>query len=261
MHARYFGAMIPIEGGSFDLKEYDGSVAYRATVSPFRMAATETTWWQYYLFCRAAGYEIPQKPAGWGGEGDNPVVNVSWYDAVVYANWRSDKAGVQPAYHIDSTRKESQWVGFETPNSLPSGGGGGGAGAFRLPTEAEWQYAATNCGRDDFKYAGSDSLELVGWYYENSGSRTRPVQGLQPNALGLYDMSGNVWEWCWDWWGDYPTEPKSDWRGPDEAGSRVFRGGGWGSGAESCRSARRSFAGPAYRSGLVGFRLCSFALQ
>jgi formylglycine-generating enzyme required for sulfatase activity len=260
MHTRYFGTMIPIEGGSFDLKKYDYNrdntiFAYRATVSPFRMAVTETTWWQYHLFCRATGYEMPEKPVGWGGEGDNPVLNVSWYDAVVYANWRSEKAGLQPAYKIDTAGKKSQSDWIVTPIWE------GRAGAFRLPTEAEWQYAATNRGRDDYAYAGSDSLELVGWYYKNSGGRSRPVQRLQANVLGLYDMSGNVWEWCWDWYGDYPTKPTNDWRGPDRGEYRVRRGGSWGSSAEFCRAAGRNDGGPANRNDNVGFRLCSFSLQ
>jgi len=260
MHARYFGSMIPIEGGSFDLKKYDWGrdttiFAYRATVSSFHMAATETTWWQYYLFCQASGYETPEKP-GWGSEGDNPVINVSWYDAVVYANWRSEKAGLQPVYEIDSTGKKEQSDWIVTPTASK-----GWANGFRLPTEAEWQYAATNRGRDDYPYAGSDSLELVGWYSQNSGNRSRPVQGLQANAPGLYDMSGNVWEWCWDSYDSYPSAPATDWRGPDGGGYRVHRGGGWGAGARGCRSADRNHGRPASRRDGVGFRLCSFSLQ
>jgi len=263
MQARYFGDMIPIKGGSFDLKEYnytEDTIAYRATVSPFCMAATETTWWQYHLFCQASGYKVSEKPAGWGGEGNNPVVNVSWYDAVLYANWRSEKAGLKPVYSIDSLNKDPKNLGEYddlqwTITLLPNING------FRLPTEAEWQYAATNRGQDNFAYAGSDSLELVGWYYGNSGSRTHPVQRLQANALGLYDMSGNVWEWCWDWYGNYPTEPTNDWRGPETGEIRVSRGGSWRGNAGGCRSAYRSGDGPAYRDVLVGFRLCSFSLQ
>lgn len=254
MNTRYFGTMVPIEGGSFDLKQSNGDIAYRATVSHFRMAATETTWWQYYLFCKATAYEMPEKP-GWGSEGNNPVVNVSWYDAVLYANWRSEKAGLKPVYAVDLIGKDQDnWI---IKPSTPEGWANG----FRLPTEAEWQYAATNRGRDNYVYAGSDSLELVGWYYKNSGSRSRPVQGLGANALGMYDLSGNVWEWCWDWYDDYPTGPVSNWRGPDKGEGRVNRGGSWSFYAEYCRSVDRFHDGPAGRDDYVGFRLCSFSLQ
>ncbi|MBK8924234.1 MAG: SUMF1/EgtB/PvdO family nonheme iron enzyme [Saprospirales bacterium] len=252
MHTRYFGTMIPIEGGSFDLKEYNRKdttiFAYRATVSSFRIAATETTWWQYYLFCQASGYEMPEKPV-WGSEGDNPVVNVSWCDAVVFANWRSEQAGLQPVYIIDSTGKEDCIV---TPATAK-----GWANGFRLPTGAEWQYAATNRGRDDYRYAGSDSLELVGWYYKNSGSRSRPVQRLQANAPGLYDMSGNAWEWCWDWYGAYKDtgNPQINPAGPEEGSYRVIRGGSWGNYPQSCRVAYRYYDAPGYRDYSTGFRL------
>jgi formylglycine-generating enzyme required for sulfatase activity len=106
-------------------------------------------------------------------------------------------------------------------------------------------------------YAGSNDLEEVAWWYKNSNSRTRPVGRKKPNELGLHDMSGNVWQWCNDWYGDYPAEPQINPTGPDSGVLRVFRGGGWFGDARGCRSAYRGRNGPAFRHFNIGFRLAS----
>ncbi len=136
---------------------------------------------------------------------------------------------------------------------------------YRLPTEAEWEYAARGgpfWESEPFHYAGSDRLEQVGWFDGNSGYETREVGLLLPNALGLYDMSGNVWEWCADWYGgsayyavcrqkDVVESPA----GPEKGDSRVLRGGGYFRDAQNCRAAFRNSYGPANRSVNLGFRL------
>lgn len=125
-----------------------------------------------------------------------------------------------------------------------------------MPTEAEWEYAARG-GRHSrgYRYAGSHGLSRVGWYWDNSGRRTRRVGQKQPNELGLYDLSGNVWEWVADWYGEYPAGPVTDPRGPPTGAYRVYRGGSWYNIARYCRAADRFRISPGLRNVNLGFRL------
>ena len=124
---------------------------------------------------------------------------------------------------------------------------------YRLPTEAEWEYAARGGNKSNgYTYSGSNDLKSVAWCYENSDSKTHPVGQKQANELGLHDMSGNVWEWCTDWYKGYPgSSGVKDYTGSD----RVYRGGGCFYDAGYCRVASRSYNTPAYRYSLLGFRL------
>lgn len=128
---------------------------------------------------------------------------------------------------------------------------------FRLPTEAEWEYAARGGqNKNSYKYSGSNDLADVAWYGDNSSSETHDVGQKSPNSLGLYDMSGNVWEWCYDWYGDYPSGHQSNPKGPDLASYRVLRGGSWINYARYGRVSYRNNSTPSYRSSNSGFRLC-----
>ncbi len=168
-----------------------------------------------------------------------PVEQVSWYDAVDYCNRLSRKEGLIPAYRISG--KNVTWD--------PSANG------YRLPTEAEWEYAARGGNRSrGYTYAGSDSAGDVGWYEDNSGSKTHPVGRKRPNELGLYDISGNVWEWCWDWYGDYSPSSQTDPRGPSSGFYRVGRGGSWSFGPWTLRAANRYDDYPSVRYNRLGFR-------
>ena len=128
--------------------------------------------------------------------------------------------------------------------------------SFRLPTEAEWEFAARGGNRSNhYKYSGSNNLSSVAWYARNSGNKTHPVGQKSPNELGLYDMSGNVWEWCADWYGDYSSSAQTDPKGSSSASNRVNRGGGWRGSARNCRVSNRSGDTPSDSSDFLGLRL------
>ena len=128
--------------------------------------------------------------------------------------------------------------------------------SFRLPTEAEWEYAARGGKRSNHtQYSGGSMIDDVAWYRGNSGSKTHSVKTKKPNELGLYDMSGNVWEWCQDWYGSYGSYVQTNPTGPGSGAYRVDRGGGWDYNERGCRSSNRSSYSPGYRFCSLGLRL------
>ena len=130
---------------------------------------------------------------------------------------------------------------------------------YRLPTEAEWEYASRGGNKNQgYMYSGSNNLTDVAWYRDNSGSTTHPVGTKQANELGIYDMSGNVWEWCSDWYGSYTSTAKTNPTGPSSGSYRVSRGGSWVNFARDVRVSIRNYGTPDYRDYFIGFRLaCS----
>lgn len=130
---------------------------------------------------------------------------------------------------------------------------------YRLPTEAEWEYAARGgvetLHATSQQYSGSNNLDEVAWYTSNSGSKTHPVGQKKPNALGIYDMSGNVWLWCSDWYGNYSSGSQTNPQGSSPGHYRVLRGGGWFFDPQRCRVADRNSGTPGYRISGLGFRL------
>jgi len=131
---------------------------------------------------------------------------------------------------------------------------------YRLPTEAEWEYACRGGTKSQgYKYCGSDNPDEVAWYDKNSNGATIAVGKKKPNELGIYDMSGNVWEWCQDWYDKayYNWSPKDNPQGPDDGSGRVIRGGSWGNGPRSVRCANRDDSAPGHRGLDLGFRLVS----
>jgi formylglycine-generating enzyme required for sulfatase activity len=131
-----------------------------------------------------------------------------------------------------------------------------GEGAFRLPSEAEWEFAARGgTWSKGFKYAGSHDIEAVAWYDENSQASTQPVKMKEPNELGIYDMSGNVWEWCQDWFSKYSPEAQTDPRGPVEDNLPIGRGGSWDHVSQLCRVSSRGYGVPDRNTNHIGIRV------
>ena len=169
-----------------------------------------------------------------------PVESVSWYDAVEYCNRLSKKEGLIPCY--------SEW-GDDIICDFSANG-------YRLPTEAEWEYAARGGNRSSgYKYAGGNSAKDVAWYNVNSDGKTHKVGQKKANELGLYDMSGNVWEWCWDWYGDYHSFYVTDQKGPLKGSQRVLRGVSWNFKARDLRVTNRRAIDPENSINNLGFRL------
>ena len=220
------GNFILVEGGTFTNSK-SGYYGQDITLSNFYIGQYEVTQQEWIEV-------MGGNPSAF--QGDNlPVEMVSWYDVVEYCNKRSIQEGLQPYYNVDKTKKDPnnkseydpvKWI--VTMNE--------GANGYRLPTEAEWEYAAGG-GRlsKNYTYSGSDDADEVAWYWRNAGdeylsgdwnwpiiennkNRTQPIGGKKPNELGLYDMSGNVREWCWNWYGDSDS---------DSGSFRVVKGGGW----------------------------------
>lgn len=215
--------MIRIPGGNFQMGSERGGrneqPVHAVTVSTFYLAETEVTFAQYDAFCEATGSAKPDDE-GWG-RGNRPVINVSWHDAQAYCQWVSQKTGQR----------------------------------YRLPTEAEWEYAAGGGSSGRSTYAGTNRESSLRIHAVYAVRRSSPVKSKQPNPLGLYDMSGNVWEWCQDRYGSYPKEPQTNPTGPSDGSERVIRGGDWSVDAARCRSACRVYDSPARRGMGLGFRL------
>ncbi|MCX6303600.1 MAG: SUMF1/EgtB/PvdO family nonheme iron enzyme [Bacteroidetes bacterium] len=246
--------MIYVEGGTFTMGNPGGNrdeqPAHQVTVTSFYFGKYEVTFQDFKKFIDATGYVTDaEKPDtvrlkhGLPPRGINngtwmmnmngvpvpqadtlkPVGNISWFDAVEYCNWLSKSTGKK----------------------------------FRLPTEAEWEYAAKGGTKSKgFKYVGGNNLDEVAWYLGNSDKRSHNIGQKMPNELEIYDMAGNIREWCSDWYGEsyYKTSPKENPAGPDRGTHRILRGGSWGSEEGRMRISYRNNEFP-YNSALgFGFR-------
>ena len=215
--------MVYVKGGSFAM----GATAEQGSDAQSDEKPTHSvTVSDFYI----GKYEVTQaqweaimgtNPSNW--KGDNlPVENVSWNDIQKFIKKLNAQTGKK----------------------------------FRLPTEAEWEYAARGGNQSKgYKYSGSNNISEVAWYDGNSRSKTHPVGQKAPNELGIYDMSGNVWEWCQDWYGSYSSSSQANPTGPSSGSIRVLRGGSWYNGARNCRVSSRCYSRPDYRYDHYGFRL------
>ena len=248
--------MVLVEAGDFEMGSTDGyadeqPVHTVAITKPFYIGKYEVTFEEYDIFCEnTLRYNKPDDRGK--GRGKRPVIGVDWYDAIEYCNWLSEKEGLSPCY---SGKGKVTQCDFSV-------------NGYRLPTEAEWEYAARGGQKSQgYIFAGSDNPDDVAWYGDNSGSATHSVGQKEPNEIGLYDMSGNMFEWCWDWYvEDYYYESDfADPLGPPRPQVenpwdlvRVRRSGSWRENSDSIRTTTRSLDGPSY-PGDNGFRLVRMA--
>ena len=185
---------------------------------------------------------------------NNPVNYISWYDALVYCNTLSIKENLTPCYSISGSTNPKDWgsVPSSSNNTWNAATCDFTADGYRLPTEAEWEWAAR--GGENYTYAGSDDIDEVAWYTSNTNDTgTRDVKTKKANGYGLYDMSGNVWEWCWDWYDSISGDTAST--GPASGSNRCQRGGSWSSNASHAQVCIPDRGSPNYRYYSGGFRL------
>jgi len=245
--------MIFVKGGTFQMGSINGVTdeepLHSVTLSDFLIANYPVTQalWKYIM-------EV--NPSKFTGDDNLPVEQVSWYDAVEFCNKLSEKEGLHKVYNIIKSRKDPdnnnehdnvRWLVYcdFTVNG------------YRLPTEAEWEYAARGGSLSkNYTYSGSDNADDVAWYDKNSVHKTHPVGGpMQPNELGIYNMSGNVWEWCWDWYGKYSAESQLNPSGPPTGIDRVCRGGSKSYFIGGLRPANRGNYPPNDKGDFLGFRI------
>ena len=261
--------MVFVAGGSFSMGSPRGTPrnsgdeypVHTVTLRDFYMGVFEITWEQY---SEITGIMKPcPVDSGLDGRLDSASLNfplemVSWYEALVFCNRLSIRENLNPVYRINGSTNPDDWGYIPVTNNAVWDQVEmiAGANGYRLPTEAEWEYAARGGSPSrNFEFAGSNNPDEVAWHFNNSDFMIHEVGGRSPNDLGLFDMSGNVMEWCWDWHGRYGIGPKDNPTGQQTGRFRIIRGGAWSLRADFSRVAYRHRNEPFYKAVNLGFRV------
>ena len=251
------GPMVQVPGGTF---QRTSAAPDLTTVAPFRISANEITRTQ---FTAVTGLPDPSDANHSTGAGD-PVQRVTWYHALVFCNRLSLMEGCDPVYTINGSTNPGVWGAPPTTNNATwnAATANWDANGYRLPTEMAWMWAAMGADAPVHGWAkrfagddGANAIDDYAWYSVTSGAITHPVGTLAANELGLYDLSGNVWEWCWDWSAGYPSGAITDYTGPASGTNRTARGGSWYYNASYASVATRIEFAPHMFANHLGFRV------
>jgi formylglycine-generating enzyme len=241
--------MVRVEGGTYKMGSKDSDKTadndeqkeHDVTIKTFEISKFEVTVWEWKQYTKANKLKMPLKPE-WGWQDNYPINGITWDEAIAYCNWLSKKEKLQPVY---SKQGPNYVCNFK-------------ANGYRLPTEAEWEFAAKGGVKSKgYKFSGGNDANEVAWHKAISKNSPHTVGTKLPNELGIYDMSGNVWEWCWDWYNKdyYKIEKGDNPKGPEMGERRAVRGGSWDSQVNYLRPANRISTQPNKTHEFYGFRV------
>lgn len=224
--------MIEVEGGEFTMGcgtndspcDKDERPSHQVKLKSFMIGKYEVSTYEWKQFAAAQKTKLPEST--WEAKDNLPITNITWEDAIQFCNWLSSKENLTPAY----IKKGNQYeCNFD-------------ANGYRLPTEAEWEFAARGGNNSlGYKYSGANKMDNISWNKSNSNGTPHPYGTKLPNELGIFDMTGNVWEWCWDWYNEdyYKMKTHVNPKGPINGLKKIVRGGSWDSVSSYARVSNR----------------------
>ena len=241
--------MVKVEGGKFlmgspdenKIAENDEQKQHEVTLGNFEINKFEVSVWEWKQYCKKTKKKMPAQQV-WGINDNYPITNITWNEATTYCNWLSKQDGYKPVYTV---------LGPNIVCDITANG-------YRLPTEAEWEYVAKGGKKSKSNlFSGSNISNEIAWQQNNSEKRPHAVGTKLANELGIYDMSGNVWEWCNDWYNKdyYKNEEGSNPTGPIRGEKKSVRGGSWDSKESYLRTSNRISTAPNTTNEFYGFRL------